>query len=478
MKYLFLILFSFGLLFAQSSLSLEECQNMARTNSPAARIAKLTQKGQQFDYQAFKAGFSPQVSLDGNLPGLSRSISNILQDDGSIRFVPQSQTFSTVALNINQAIPQTGGSVFVYSSLFNRLDLTDPSNQLWQSSPFVLGINQPLFGINRFKWEQRNQDTRISLSRLDYTSAVESASRRATELYFDVLLAQTQREIARANVANNDTIFTISKGRFSVGKIAENDLLQSELSLMNARTAFETAEVNYQLAIQRLRIVLGMDASEPLLLENPGPTPQIGLAPADAVTKALGAGRLQLAAKLMRLEAEQALAVAKTQNRISADLNATFGLNQTATSLSDAYRNPVDRETFSIGFSVPLLNWGAGQDRVDAAKARLEAAEITVEQNMAEFKADVAYQISNIQLLQQQLRRSARGDTIAARRFEVTKQRYLVGKIELQALFIAQQEKDQARRSYLNTLRNYWLALSGLREQTLYDFVEDRPISH
>lgn len=466
-----------GICFGQKTLNLEQCQQMARNNSPASKIAVLTKKAQQFDYQAFKAGFKPQVSLNGNLPGLSRSIDNILQDDGSIRFVPQSQTFSTVSLNVSQAIPSTGGELFLFSSLFNRLDLTNTSNQLWQSSPFVVGINQPLFSINRFRWNQRDQDASIALVRIDYIAALEAASRRATELYFDVLIAQTSREIAQLNVANNDTIFIISKGRYSVGKIAENDLLQSELSLMNARTELETAELNYNQAMKRLHIVLGMPQSEQIRLDAPGATPFIETSATEAASQAMQSGRLQLAANLQRVRASRDLAEAKSQNRISADLNATFGLNQTATNLGDAYRNPVDRETFSIGLSMPLLQWGAGRDRVEAAQARLEATELGITQSIAEYEVEVAYQISNLQVLEQQLKRSARGDTIAARRYEVAKQRYLVGKIDLQSLFIAQQEKDGARRGYLRTLRSYWLAIAQLREQTLYDFVENKAIN-
>ena len=40
---------------------------------------------------------------------------------------------------------------------------------------------------------------------------------------------------ATANAAVNDTLYTLNKGRFEVGKIGENDLLQSELQLLGAR---------------------------------------------------------------------------------------------------------------------------------------------------------------------------------------------------------------------------------------------------
>lgn len=48
--------------------------------------------------------------------------------------------------------------------------------------------------------------------------------------------------------------------------------------------------------------------------------------------------------------------------------------------------------------------------------------------------------------------------------------RYLIGKIDITNLFIAQNERDSATRSYIQALRNYWLGLYNLRRLTLYDF--------
>lgn len=65
---------------------------------------------------------------------------------------------------------------------------------------------------------------------------------------------------------------------------------------------------------------------------------------------------------------------------------------------------------------------------------------------------------------------------MASRRFEVARNRYLIGKIGITELFDAQQQKDSARTRYIDTLRRYWVAYHRLRQLTLYDIAADRPL--
>ena len=58
---------------------------------------------------------------------------------------------------------------------------------------------------------------------------------------------------AAANVAVNDTLYTLNKGRFEVGKIGENDLLKSELALLRARAAVDDAKLARDRAEAALR---------------------------------------------------------------------------------------------------------------------------------------------------------------------------------------------------------------------------------
>jgi outer membrane protein TolC len=71
---------------------------------------------------------------------------------------------------------------------------------------------------------------------------------------------------------------------------------------------------------------------------------------------------------------------------------------------------------------------------------------------------------------------SGSADTVAAKRFEVAYNRYVIGRINIDNLYIAQNEKDQARTQYVQALRQYWQAYYLLRRLTLFDFETGRPI--
>jgi len=71
---------------------------------------------------------------------------------------------------------------------------------------------------------------------------------------------------------------------------------------------------------------------------------------------------------------------------------------------------------------------------------------------------------------------SATADTVAAKRFEVAYNRYVIGRIGIDNLYIAQNEKDAAKTQYVLALRQYWQAFYQLRRLTLFDFELGRAI--
>jgi outer membrane protein TolC len=60
--------------------------------------------------------------------------------------------------------------------------------------------------------------------------------------------------------------------------------------------------------------------------------------------------------------------------------------------------------------------------------------------------------------------------------YEVTKQRFLIGKIEVLELNNADTKKDQNRRAYIQSLQNYWNYFYNLRSLALFDFLNNKPL--
>ena len=71
---------------------------------------------------------------------------------------------------------------------------------------------------------------------------------------------------------------------------------------------------------------------------------------------------------------------------------------------------------------------------------------------------------------------TAKADTVAGKRFEVAYNRYVIGRIAIDNLYIAQSEKDQALNEFVQALRGYWVAYYSLRRATLFDFVTGQQI--
>jgi outer membrane protein TolC len=113
------------------------------------------------------------------------------------------------------------------------------------------------------KWQRRLEPLRLEVAERAFSEDMATIAWEVANRYFDVFEAQQDIAIAAFNVAVNDTIYVLSRGRFDIGRIAENDLLQSELQLINARTARDNAEINYQRAIEALRSAAG-DRTRPV----------------------------------------------------------------------------------------------------------------------------------------------------------------------------------------------------------------------
>jgi outer membrane protein TolC len=60
--------------------------------------------------------------------------------------------------------------------------------------------------------------------------------------------------------------------------------------------------------------------------------------------------------------------------------------------------------------------------------------------------------------------------------YNVTFQRFLIGKIDVTRLNIASNDQETARMAYLTRLRDYWSAYYRLRSLTLFDFENRKPL--
>ena len=481
MKYLLVIFFIFSInIYSQNikQLSLNECIQIAQQKSPSAKIALNNKKNKILLFEAFNAGLLPQINLSGNVPGLSRSIAQIRQPDGTYQFKPISQLNSSGGLLINQKFAATGTQISLFSGLTKFDQLENNEFSQWGSTPFQVAISQPIFQFNSLYWDNEIEELKFNKSNSEYIEEMENIAKEATQKFFDIYIAQMNVKNAEFNVATNDTLFTLSKGRFNVGKIAENDLLQSELALLNANNELENAKLEYNKAVEELKMFLDLDNTSDFDIIAPLTFKKVDISVDQAVSEAIKNRPTIVDLNIRKLEAERNLNSIERKYGFNATISAGFGYNQSAEQFGDAYKNLFEQQDVNLNIQIPLFLWGKSSAEIESAMNSKDNIERLNKQEEKKFEIDVRYQVSKFKLLQEQVELSQKADTIATRRFDVAKNRYIIGKIDLTQLFIAQNEKDNAFRAYIQTLRNYWISYYEMRKLTLFDFEKSELISY
>ncbi|MEI7906684.1 MAG: TolC family protein [Bacteroidota bacterium] len=479
-KIFFISIFIFSFLRAQDAsdtltLSLGESIRMGQENGPLSTMARKAYENKKHHYKAFTAGFLPQLTLQADAPQFIRTINSITQPDGSSAFLLQRQAQSSLSLALMQRLPWTNTEISVYSRM-NRLDNLETKSAVYRSSPLTLSVRQSLFSINTTAWSTELEYLSYQSSHREFVEAMEDAAIDITSKFFGFYLASMNVNNAQLNLAINDTLFVMSKGRFNVGKIAENDLLQSELAFLNARTQYESAIIEYDRALHNFRHAIGVTDERPIHVQ-PNETPVfIEVDPVKALAYALQYRSDVLNFEVQKITAERNVRQTESNNSFSMSVFANIGLNQKANTFGDAYINLLDQQEFSVQVQIPLYGFGSGSHAIESAEAERSRVESSVESQQFSFKQDILYQVQRFRQLQTQVALSGKADTVAQRRFDVARERFTIGKIDVPNLFLAQSEKDAAYRARIQTLSDYWTTLYRLRRLTLYDFPNNQPL--
>lgn len=455
---------------AQRPLTLQQAIDLAQRQGLQARAAESSRDAARRRDRAFFGRRLPQLSLTGDVPVYNRAIIPVLQPDGSTEFKSQQQTNTSLNLQLSQRLPLTGGNFFVSSEL-SRLEVNGERElRNWSSTPLALGIRQDILRPNNFKWDGREQDLRAEAAERQYLEAREEVAIAVTQAFFDLYTARLDLENAARNAAVNDTLYTLNKGRFEVGKIGENDLLQSELALLRARNAVDGARLTYDRAMAAFRLAMNVGPDVPVDIAVTDEIPELVADTLVAVQQALRNRAQSLELELQDVQARRRINEARLNNGVGATLLATVGLNQTAGDVNAAYRDLLNQQRFSLALQMPIVQWGARSNDIQAARADQDRVAATGRIAREQLVQEAHFAALQLSQSRRQLAISAKADTVAAKRFEVAYNRYVIGRIDMDNLYLAQNEKNQALAQYLQSLRGYWLAYYRLRRVTLYDF--------
>ncbi len=453
----------------EMTLPLDEAIAMARVRSVDAAEALDELRSAYWEWRTFRADQLPEFTFKATAPSYAKQYSSYMDGDGNYSFVGTNTLQATGQLSVTQNIPLTGGKIAVNSSLDFLRQFDGGVGNRFMSIPVALTLSQPLFSANTMKWDRKIEPVRYSEAKAAFLSATENVARRTVDYYFTLLMNRENLEIARQNLENAEKLYAVAQEKREMGKISQNDLLQMELNVLDARSAMTETQSELKASMFTLRAFLDLEEDVEIVPEVPGNVPLANISYADALDRALTNNKFVKTMLRQQLEADYEVARAKGDMR-EINLFVQLGYTGTGAELSQSYKGLRGNQLASVGFSIPLVDWGKRRGKVKVAESKRRVTESRIRRETMNFNQDLFILVERFANQQQQLDLAERSSEIADRRYRTNVETYLIGMISTLELNDSRVSKDSSRREYINQLYKFWNYWYQLRSLTLYDY--------
>jgi outer membrane protein TolC len=451
---------------------------IASDSSLTAFRYKNMYQASYWQYRSYLAGRRFIVSFNATPFNYNRALTKRYDYTQNIDVYREQQLLNSEAsLSVNQNVTPTGGNFYVSSNLGRLQNLGTKTPLDYSITPVSIGFAQPLFGFNRFKWERKIEPLKFELAKRELISSIEELSMSAVDYFFNLAAAQMQLNLATRNLANSDTLYQYGQQRFAIAAITQTDLFSLRLDFINAQNALDNARKDAKQTNSAMASFLTVRAEQDIVLNIPFTVPELTIDADDALKKSYENNPDILSYKQQNLEVSRDLEQAKVNSRFSANLSASYGLNKNDTSLGSATSNLLNQQTVLVSVSIPILDWGQRRGQYNLARKQAEVRLATVKQNEIDFVQDIKNTVSNFNIQQKILKSASEADTLARLTYDMTKQRFLIGKSDINSLNLARSRQDQAQINYINELKKYWGYYYKIRKLTLYDYEKNNTLS-
>lgn len=450
-------------------LTLDDAIAMARVRSVDAAEALDELRSSYWEWRSFRAEQLPELTFRATAPSYAKQYSSYLNEDGSYSFVGTNSLQASGQLSMTQNIPLTGGKVSLNSSLDFLRQYDGSTGNRFMSIPLAVSLTQPLFGVNTMKWDRRIEPVRYAEAKAAFLSATEEVARLTVDYYFTLLMSRENVDISRQNLENAERLYAVAQEKREMGLISQNDLLQMELNVIDARSALTDNLSELKADMFRLRSFLDLSEDTEIIPVVPDAVPHAEITYGDALDRALCNNKFVKTMRRLQLEADYDVAKAKGDMR-EIELFVQLGYTGTDTGFNGAYRHLRANELASVGFSIPLADWGKRRGKVKVAESRRRVTQSRVRRETMNFNQDIFILVERFSNQQQQLDLATRAAEIAARRYHTNVETYLIGMLATLELNDSRVSKDSSRREYITQLYKFWNYWYQIRSLTLYDY--------
>ena len=467
----YLLVFSFPLSSQTIELSLSRTIEIASDSSLQAFSAKNQYEASYWAFRSYRAARLPSLNLSMTPLQYSRAIDRRYDSQENIDIFRQQQSlFSSGNLSLRQNVDITGGTFFIDSELGYLRNFGETTLSRFNTVPIRVGYRQNLFGFNGFKWDKQIEPLKYDKATRKFLYDRETISEISIQYFFDLAMAQKEYDMAIDNVASSDTLYWFGQERHKILAIPLEDLLRLQLDAENAKISLKTAEINLKRAMSAFASYLNLEKGTNVKLELPARPKNMEISAEEALELCRENNPDFLGNLQNVLEAERDLEKENKSSKFDASFSASFGFNNTAETFIDSYRKPLQQNIVTFSLSIPLIDWGVRKGRVNMARNNLNVTKISVQQQETSLEQEVIMTVSDFNKQQDMISNAEETMNLANSLYEITKERFIIGRANINSLTLSLNRQQSAQKNYISTLRDYWRSYYKIRKLTLYDF--------
>jgi len=461
-----------------SKLNLQQCIRIATDSSLQAFRAKNLYRGSYWEYKSYKAARLPSLSLQATPLRFNRDFVSRYDSENNIDVYRQQQSLYTYGnLSVSQNVDFTGGTFFIDSELGYSRNLGTNSYTQFTSVPLRVGYSQSLFGFNSFKWERKIEPLKYEKAKKEYLYSTEEIAGTVIERFFNLAMAQMEYDLAVENVSTSDSLFSIGSERLKIASISQSDLLTLKLDALNAKNTLKTVDVDLKRAMFSFVSYLNLPQETEVRLALPQLPASISVTTGQALQLSKQNNPDYLQNQQNVLEARREVERTVRKAAFDASLTASVGFNQVADNFRSAYVRPLQQDVVRIGLNIPLIDWGVRKGKINMAKSNLNVTRISSIQAQTSLEQDVVLTVNDFGVQQNLIASALEAKELANLAYNSTKQRFIIGKADINSLTLSLNRLNTAQKNYIVALKNYWLSYYKLRRLTLFDFDKKSSLS-
>jgi len=475
-KFILLVLFSLLLmqLKAQTIITLEQSLEIATKSSPSLQNSLYNLQRTTETLNAQRAALKSQFSLTAN--PLVYSNSRLFNNQFSQWYT--NENFSTSGtFKIDQPILYTDGTISL-SNQFGWQSNTSTGTSTNKSyfNNLNLSLTQPLFTYNRTKTQIKTLELNNENAMLSYAMQRLALEMSVSQYFYNVYLAQMSLSIKEDELANTTKSNGIIKNKVEAGLTAKEQLYQSQVDLATAQSSVESARVSLESAKDQFKQYIGMDIfTEISVMTDVAVTP-IEVDGKKALEHGLAA-RMELRQHQISVETSQLdMLAVKATNEFNGSMSLSMGLSGDNPSISNIFDKSTKSPRVSLGFNIPVFDWGQRKARIRAQDAVINTQKLSLTNQTVQIQLDIRQTVRNLTYLKNQITTAFETQNNSQLTYDINLERYKNGDLTSMDLNLYQVQLSNNKMAYAQALINYKIALLNLKVQSLYDFTTNEPV--